>query len=194
MHEGGEQSLPWLEELFAALAADPEAAANNYYFDIFAMNIYRNPHDLYDRYAGNIPWSVRPPDRTSVRAKLAAAGIDPGRFEWWITETNFVSYDDTQAVGWDAAARNDGFRITMQEQAAALVQAYALAFAAGWDTVFWHAMSDDPPPPPDELWGLARFHNDLANADTGRLRPAACAYRMAGADTCPTLRIFGCTR
>ncbi len=179
LHEGGEQSLPWLEELFAALAADPEAAANNYYFDIFAMNIYRNPHDLYDRYAGNIPWSVRPPDRTSVRDKLAAAGIDPNRFEWWITETACVSYDDTQAVGWDAAARNDGFRITMQEQAAALVQAYALAFAAGWDTVFWHAMSDDPPPPPDELWGLARFHNDLVNADTGRLRPAACAYRMA---------------
>ena len=179
LHEGGEQSLPWLDALLAALTADPEAAARNYYFDIFAMNIYRNPHDLYDRFAGNIPWSVRPPDRTSVRAKLAAAGIDPNRFSWWITETNFMAYDDAQAAGWDPVRRNDGFRITMQEQAAALIQAHALVLAAGWDTVFWHAMSDDPPPPPDELWGLVRFHNDLADADTSRLRPAACAYLMA---------------
>lgn len=179
LQEGGEQSLPWFDAFIAALLADPEAEANNYYFDVFAMNIYRNPHDLYDRFAGNIPWSVRPPDRTSLREKFAAAGIDPSRFEWWITETNFMAYDDAEAAGWDAVARNDGFRITMQEQAAALVQAYALALAAGWDKVFWHAMSDDPPPPPDELWGLSRFHNDLVNADTNRLRPAACTYLMA---------------
>ena len=179
LQEGGEQSLPWFDAFIAALLADPEAEANNYYFDVFAMNIYRNPHDLYDRIAGSIPWSVRPPDRTSLRSRLESAGIDPGRFEWWITETNFMAYDDAQAEGWDAESRNDGFRITMQEQAAALIQAYALAFAAGWDKVFWHAMSDDPPPPADELWGLARFHNDRVNADTGRLRPAACAYRMS---------------
>ncbi len=179
LQEGGEQSLPWLDAFIAALLADPEAEANNYYFDVFAMNIYRNPHDIYDRIAGSIPWSVRPPDRTSIKSRLEAAGIDPNRFEWWITEMNFMAYDDAQAEGWDPEARNDGFRITMQEQAAALVQAYALAFAAGWDKVFWHAMSDDPPPPPDELWGMARFNPHLENADTGRLRPAACAYLMA---------------
>ena len=179
MQEGGDQTLPWLSEFIAESQADADSVENHYFFDVFAINIYRNPHDLYDRLVGNVPWSVRPPDRTSIKDKLAAAGIDPSLFEWWITETNFMAYDDTQAVGWDVDARNDGFRITMQEQAAALIQAYALAFAAGWDTVFWHAMSDDPPPPPDELWGLARFHNDRVNADTGRLRPAACAYRMA---------------
>jgi hypothetical protein len=179
LHEGGEQSLPWFESLVDALVADPEAAANNYYFDIFAMNIYRNPHDLYDRIAGSIPWSVRPPDRSSIKSKLESRGIDPNRFEWWITEMNFMAYDDFEAAGWDANAKNDGFRITMQEQAAALVQAYALALSAGWDKVFWHAMSDDPPPPPDELWGLARFNGHLRNTDTGRLRPAACAYLMA---------------
>lgn len=177
--EGGEQSLPWLEAFIAALAADPEAAANNYYFDILAMNIYRNPHDIYDRIAGSIPWSVRPPDRTSIKHKFETAGIDPNLFAWWITEMNFMAYDDAQAEGWDPEVRNDGFRITMQEQAAALVQAFALALAAGWDKVFWHAMSDDPPPPPDELWGIARFNSHLLDADTSRLRPAACSYLMA---------------
>lgn len=179
LSEGGEQSLPWLEAFIAALLADPEAAANDYYFDVFAMNIYRNPHDLYDRIAGDIPWSVRPPDRTSIKSKFATAGIDPNHFEWWVTEMNFMAYDDAQAEGWDPEVRNDGFRITMQEQAAALVQAYALSLAAGWDKVFWHAMSDDPPPPPDELWGMARFNSHLRDADTSRLRPAACAYLMA---------------
>ena len=31
---------------------DPEGQPNGYFFDVLALNLYRNPHDLWDRIHG----------------------------------------------------------------------------------------------------------------------------------------------
>jgi hypothetical protein len=97
----------------------------------------------------------------------------------WVTEMNAMPYDDPGVPGWDPAARNDGFRITLDEQASFVIQAYALGIAAGYEALFWQAMQDDPPPVPDELWGLVRYSEDSMNADPTRVRPAYTAYQVA---------------
>ncbi|HEV2125773.1 MAG TPA: hypothetical protein VGW38_23710, partial [Chloroflexota bacterium] len=91
---------------------------------------------------------------------------------------NAMPYDD-ELPGWEPGAKNDGFRITMDEQAGYVLQAYAVALCAGYDKIFFQALQDDPYPVPDELWGLVRFHDDPANDDPGRVRPAFVAYQLA---------------
>ncbi|HEV2123338.1 MAG TPA: hypothetical protein VGW38_11255 [Chloroflexota bacterium] len=166
----------WLIRFLSVASRDPEAAAHGYFFDIVGLNLYRNPHDLYDRKKGGTPWALEAADRTGVDEQLARFGLQK---PVWVTEVNSMPYDDRNVEGWDPAARNDGFRITLDEQASFLIQAYALGIAAGYETIFWQAMRDDPPPVPDELWGLVRFHPDWVNADPASIRPAYTAYQVA---------------
>jgi hypothetical protein len=155
---------------------DPEAAARRYFFDIVGLNLYRTPHDLYDRKIGATPWAAEANDRRVVDERLAEFGLQK---RVWVTEMNSMPYDDPAVPGWDPAGRNDGFRITLGEQASFVIQAYALGIAAGYDTLFWQAMQDDRPPVPDELWGLVRYHENPANDDPARIRPAYTAYQVA---------------
>ena len=92
---------------------------------------------------------------------------------------NAMPFDETQVEGWDPRTRVDGVRITQNEQANFVIQAYALGIAAGYETLFWQAMQDDRPPVPDELWGLVRYHPDPLNTDPARVRPAYTAYQVA---------------
>ena len=96
----------------------------------------------------------------------------------WLTEINAMPFDD-EVPGWSPAGRNDGFRITMDEQASYVLQAYAIALCAGYDKVFFQALQDDQYPVPDELWGLVRFNPDVNNGDANRVRPAFVAYQLA---------------
>ncbi|HEU5315225.1 MAG TPA: hypothetical protein VFX49_03905 [Chloroflexota bacterium] len=166
----------WLQKLLRVAARDPEAAANGFFFDVVGLNLYRNPHDLWDRKVGQTPWAADPLDRMGVDQQLAQAGL---KKPVWVTEVNAMPYDDPGVPAWDAAQRNDGFRITLDEQASFVIQAYALGIAAGYETIFWQAMQDDPPPVPDELWGLVRYSADSMNADPERARPAYTAYQVA---------------
>ncbi len=166
----------WLTRFLRVATRDPEGAATGYFFDIVALNLYRNPHDLYDRKRGGVPWAAEASDRLGVDERLAQFGLQK---PVWATEINAMPYDDTAVPGWDPAQRNDGFRITMDEQASFVIQAYALGIAAGYETIFWQAMQDDRPPVPDELWGLVRYHEDPLNADPQRVRPAYRAYQVA---------------
>ena len=168
----GGESLPWFDE-FASVVKAKGADV----FDVVALNLYRNPHDLWDRYHGGVDLAAEPADRTGFRARLEAMGA--GTKPIWLTEINAMAYDDI-VPGWDPKAREDGFRITMAEQADYVLQAHALAFAAGYDKVFFQALQDDPYPVPDELWGLVRFHPDMLNADVSRARPAYAAYQVVG--------------
>jgi hypothetical protein len=170
---GGGQHLPWFEAFATALRADPAGAS---VFDIFALNLYRNPHDLWDRVHGGVPEAVEAADRTGFRARLQALGA--GDKPLWLTELNAMPYDD-ELPGWVPAEKNDGFRITQDEQAGYVLQAYALALCAGYERVFFQALQDDPYPVPDELWGLVRFHPERENDDPARIRPAFVAYQLA---------------
>ena len=168
---GGGDRLKWFDEFASvvkAKGADP--------FDYFALNLYRNPHDLWDRYHGGVPLAAEKADRVGFRARLDAIGAVGKPI--WLTEINAMPYDDP-LPGWNPADRNDGFRITMAEQADYVLQAHALAFAAGYEKVFFQALQDDPYPVPDELWGLVRYSDDPEfDQDATRARPAYHAYRI----------------
>ena len=166
----------WLGKLLRIAARDPEGKPNGFFFDVVGLNLYRNPHDLWDRKRGGVPWAIDAPDRAGVDENLALMGLQK---PVWVTELNAMPYDDARVPGWDPAQRNDGFRITLEEQASFVIQAYALGIAAGYEALFWQAMQDDRPPVPDELWGLVRYSDDGMNADPGRLRPAFTAYQVA---------------
>ena len=168
---GGGSTLPWFEGFAEAVLARGADA-----FDVFALNLYRNPHDLWDRMKGGVPDLVEAADRKGFRQRLAEIGA--GGKPIWLTEINAMPYDDA-VPGWDPGARNDGFRITMDEQASYVLQAYAVALCAGYDKVFFQALQDDPYPVPDELWGLTRFSPEMDNADASRVRPAYVAYQLA---------------
>jgi hypothetical protein len=186
--------LPWFDAFVAAAQADPEGRPNGFFFDALALNLYRNAHDLWDRVHGACSLQDNPQrcltstaadddyvteraDRKGFAQRLAEMGV-PGK-PIWLTETNAMPYDDPRVPGWNPAAQNDGFRITLDEQASYVIQAYALASAAGYERIFWHKMQDDRPPTPDELWGLARYHDDPLNGDPARLRPVYTAYQVA---------------
>lgn len=169
--EGRGQRLPWLEEFGDAVRAN-----GAHVFDAFALNLYRNPHDLWDRMHGGAPQLLSKADTVGFRRRLDEMGAVGTPV--WLSEINAMPYDD-ELPGWSAGAKNDGFRITQDEQASYVLQAYATALCAGYERVFFQALQDDPYPVPDELWGLVRFHDEAENADPERVRPAFVAYQLA---------------
>jgi hypothetical protein len=171
--EGRGVTLPWFDAFADAVRADPAGASA---FDVFALNIYYTAHDAWDRVHGGVPELVEQADAWGFRARLQAMGA--GAKPIWVTETNSMPYDD-ELPGWSSATRNNGFRITLDEQASYVIQVYALALAAGYEKVFFQALQDDPYPVPDELWGLVRYHEDRHNGDPARVRPAFVAYQVA---------------
>jgi hypothetical protein len=186
--EGSGQSLPWFDAFGAAVRA-----GGAHVFDAVALNLYRNPHDLWDRMWGGMGgiWPTGPTtppgkagqpmldqraDLKGFRARLDEIGA-AGK-ELWITELNAMPYDDA-VPGWNVGGQNDGFRITLAEQSSYVLQAYGTAIAAGWNKVFFQALQDDPYPVPDELWGLVRFNGDANNTDASRARPSYGAFQLA---------------
>lgn len=167
---GGGDRLAWFEE-FAAIVKTRGADV----FDIVALNLYRNAHDLWDRYHGSVPIAAEAADRKGFRTRLDEIGATGTPI--WLTEINAMPYDDPMP-GWNTAP--DGFRITLEEQAHYVVQAHALALAAGYQAVFFQALQDDPYPVPDELWGLVRFEGNNKDTKVSRARPAFFAYRVVG--------------
>jgi hypothetical protein len=140
----------FLEQVLQTLRSDPEAAANGYYFDAVALNLYSSPDDLR-RIAG------------VYREVLAEYGLSK---PLWITETNAVPYDDPIK---GLTRDQDGLRVTMDQQAAYVLQAYAMGLISGYERLAFHSTMDRDTS--DEVWGLIR--ND------GSLRPAFVAYQTA---------------
>ncbi|HXI18594.1 MAG TPA: DUF5722 domain-containing protein [Chloroflexota bacterium] len=140
----------FLERTLAALAENSESAKHHFYFDAVALNLYTSPDDL-GRVAG------------IYRSVLARFGLDA---PLWITETNAIPYDDASK-----GLRRDqnGLRVTMDQQASYVVQAFAMGMVAGFERMAFHSVMDRSTD--DEVWGLLR--ND------GTLRPAFVAYQTA---------------
>lgn len=138
----------FLERVLSVLETDPEAAAHGYYFDAVGLNLYTSPDDLY-RVAG------------IYRDVLAHHGLGK---PLWLTETNAMPYDDP-----GQPREPNGLRVTLDQQASFVIQAFALGLAAGYERLAFHSVMDRDTR--DELWGLVR--ND------GSLRPAFVAYQTA---------------
>jgi hypothetical protein len=130
----------WFGQFLDALVADPNAAANNYYFDAATLNLYLEPEKIYDII-------------THYYRLLNNKGIYK---PFWITETNaYLS------------------RVSEEEQAFFMVQAFSLEIAAGAERIAVFKMIDtetdraaDPEP-----FGLVQMD--------GTRRPAFKAYQTA---------------
>ena len=105
-------------EVFEALAADPQSARYNAYFDVLALHLYSNSDQAY---------SIT---RQVYNAMVASVGPHPV----WLTEAG-VPISDDGGVATPYAA-------TMEEAASYIIEAYAGARAAGVDKFFVFRMHD----------------------------------------------------
>ncbi len=137
----GLTNLSFLDEVLATASADPTAADNNFYFDVFVWHAYSRSSQLYD---GTLYY----------RDKLAAYNLDQPIS---INETNIPAYDDP-AVPHAGSIQWHG---TQEEQASYMIQAYAYAFAAEVQKGFVYRASDVGEP---KAWGLARADASLRPA------------------------------
>ena len=138
---------PYLLRFLDVVAADPTAAAHDYYFDVATVHAYFQPEQVYDL--------VR-----FTREALLAHGIDK---PVWVNETNAPPSDDPQGP-------IDGplFPVRLDEQPAFIIQAFAMALAAGAERVELYKMIDEPQLFSGEPYGLLRHD--------GSRRPAVAAF------------------
>src|SRR5215471_5517990 len=139
----------YLARFMEAASHDPTAAANGDYFDIVDVHQYTNPLNIYN--------AIRLYQRALEQYSLSKP--------IWVGESNVVPDDDPM----NPIAPT--LHATMDQQASYIIQAFALARAAGAERMSIYKMVDEAREGPNELYGLVR--ND------GSVRPAFNAYQTA---------------
>jgi hypothetical protein len=122
----GDEMTFWNQWLDIA-SHDPEAAANNWWFDQFSLNIHKEPEKIYDllrRY----------------HESMQAHGFDKSI---WIMEMGIPVRPDPIDAG-----SNGDLAVNKDNQLSFLIQAYANAIAGGADHIGIYKMSDFPPSDP----------------------------------------------
>jgi hypothetical protein len=143
----------YLDRLLEALVADPQAAASGFYFDAVVYHLYFKPQQTAQILA-------------EVRNTLERYGIRGKSI--WINETNAPPSDDPQEPPWSPPR----FRISQEEQAAFILQEFALAFASGASRVEVYKLQNTAEHPESiEPYGLLRADDSP--------RPAYTAYQVA---------------
>lgn len=142
----------YLDRFLDQVAADPEAAAHNHYFDVATAHLYFQPNAIY-----NVLYAFR--------SVLDAHGLDQ---PIWLVETNAPPMNDPYWVvpNWTLA-------VGLHEQAAFIPQALSAALAAGAERVAVYKLKDtaDDRQANPEPFGLLRW-------DDSR-RPAFDTYYVA---------------
>ncbi|MCI0393347.1 MAG: hypothetical protein L0322_00230 [Chloroflexi bacterium] len=143
----------YLNRLLRVIAADPNAAGNNYYFDAITAHLYFQPDRIFNvvqefhaiRAAHGIPWKPI-----------------------WLVETNAPPINDP---AWPVP--NWTLSVTLDEQAAFIPQALAAGLAAGAERIAVYKLKDTPDDVAanPEPFGLVRMD--------GSRRPAFTTYRVA---------------
>ena len=113
----------YFERLLDVASRDPEAPANGWFFDAAVLQLYNEPVLLYEA-------------PLQYRAAMARQGIDK---PVWINETNLAPWDD-----FDRPLTREHWRGDAGEQASYVVQAYAMALAAGVDRISIYKLKDEP--------------------------------------------------
>jgi hypothetical protein len=140
----------FLGRVLKEYASDKEAAANGYYFDAVGVNLYCSLDAVY---------------RVHGYYASILSGFKLTK-PLWLTEVNCPVYNDATTPVPPTG------RITTDEQSGFLLQAVALARAAGYARIGWYSMVDhDASSGIFDRWGLLR-------AD-GSARPAYQAFRVA---------------
>lgn len=140
----------WLGRFLQMVAADPDAAANNYYFDIISLHIYFRPE--------TIPQIVGNAFAAQQQAGIPLKAV-------WINETNARPSSDPE---WPVTVQ--AFNLDLEQQAWYIVQAYALGFYSGAGRIAVYKLIDINIAPGEESWGLIRPY-DFSK------RPAFYAYQ-----------------
>ena len=140
----------WLGRFMQMVAADPDAAANNYYFDVISLHIYFRPE--------TIPTIVGNAFAVQQQAGIPLKAV-------WINETNARPSSDPE---WPVEVQ--AFNVDLEQQAWYIVQAYALGFYAGAGRIAVYKLIDINIAPGEESWGLIRPY-DFSK------RPAFYAYQ-----------------
>lgn len=139
----------FFQRVLEAGAQDPTAAANGFYFDAVDIHIYSSPYQIY-----TIP--------QAYRAAMAVYGLNK---PIWISEMNIVPWNDPMST-----VPRGGFRGTLDEQASYIIEAMAMANAAGVQRAAVYKMIDGDIIK-GEPYGLIR--NDHSQ------RPAYRAFQVA---------------
>ena len=142
----------YMARLLDSIMQDPDAAANNYYFDIATAHIYFQPDQIYD---------LLQLFQQIMRDRGMAQPI-------WLVETNAPPMDDQY---WRVEAPT--LRVGIDEQANFIPQALASAMAAGAERIAIFKLKDTES---DKLANPEPF--GLLRRDGSR-RPAFYAYRTA---------------
>ena len=138
----------YLGELLTEIHADPDAAANDYYFDALSLHIYFDVE--------TVPEIVE-----EVQTIQGAFGLQK---PIWVNETNASPNLDP-----DWPVERPQFQVDLEQQAAFIVQAYALGFSSGVSHMSVYKLLDINIAPGGESFGLLR-------PDKSR-RPAFYAYQ-----------------
>ncbi|MDY7042113.1 MAG: hypothetical protein SVX38_14745 [Chloroflexota bacterium] len=144
----------FLERVLAHIRDDPQAPANNFYFDVLPMHIYSNSAQMYDNVSW-LRWRLSLYEQPGSRA-LQSKPI-------WVNEFGLPVWDDP--------ARPGSSRLwagTMEEQAAYVIQAVTNGIAADVKRLVYFRLHDGDM---HEVYGLVR--NDKS------MRPAYNAYQVA---------------
>jgi hypothetical protein len=135
-HDVNEGRRLYLDRLLEVLTADPDAAANGYYFDAVTLHIYFRTDTVYQII-----------DET--RQLLERYGL--GDKAIWLDETNASPNLDPQ---WPV--ERPRWQITLDQQAAFLLQTAGLALAGGADYIGVYKFFDWTLAPGEEAFGLVR--------------------------------------
>ncbi len=140
---------PYLERFLEVARKDPSAREHNYYFDVFTTHVYFRSESVFSIVQ-------------FYRKILNKVGL---RQPIWLNETNAAPNDDPHYPAGPLLP------VTMDQQAAFIIQSNALALAAGAERIAVYKFFDHGGPPPGgESYGLFR--------PDGSARPAADAFRM----------------
>jgi hypothetical protein len=132
-------------------AADPGGAAQHYFFDVMSVHFYSRSDNTYDMV-------------NLIKDAMVARGM--GDHPVWLTETGAPLYGDA-SPGRQPLNKGDNF-LSINEEAAYVIQSYANALAAGVERYYFFRAHDADMGEPH---GLIR--NDQS------LRPAYVAYQVA---------------
>jgi hypothetical protein len=138
----------WLGQFLGVATADPEGAANNYFFDIITLHIYFRVETVEELIQET--WAIQ--RRYGVQKPI------------WINETNASPNLDPL---WPVERPN--FQVDLDQQAWFIVQAHALGFGANATSIGIYKLLDILLPPGGESFGILR--------PDGSRRPAFDAYR-----------------
>ena len=143
---------PFLARFIQTVASDPDAEQYGYFFDVATLNAYSHPEQIHDLLV-------------SYRESMLAYGIDK---PIWLVEANLVPSNDP---AWPAESAHP--EATLDDQAAFVVQAAALAIAGGAERISIYRLADT-----EESLAQNPLPYGLVRSD-GTRRPAFTTYQVA---------------